>query len=296
MHPKAWTIKDLLKVTTNYLNEKGIDSPRLSAEVLLAHQLKADRVHLYTHFDKPLTNSEVSGYRSLIKRRLKHEPLQYITGLQEFWSLEFMVSPQVLIPRPESELLIELAIEKIEGTSELKNHGLKILDLGTGSGNLAISLAKEFQQSQIWAIDVSSEALDTARLNSQKHDVSEQIHFSQGDLWEPLGGGGSEMAFDMILSNPPYVSSEEYDALSPEIRDYEPRIALDGKEQGMFYIEQIIRGASDYLKEGGWLLIEMAPNQTEKALMMLDDYKAYGEKQRIKDFGHNYRVIMSRRV
>jgi len=293
MRPKkTWTIKELLSVTTDYLKEKRIESPRLTAELLLAHQLNADRVNLYLNFEQPLTGKEISGYRSLIKRRLLREPLQYITGVQEFWSLDFMVDSRALIPRPESELLVELAVDKIKALA-LQRPPAKILDLGTGCGALAISLAREIKQTEILATDVSAESLKLARLNAERHGVSDCIEFRQGDLWTPLAD--NRRAFDIILSNPPYVASEEYDKLIPEIRDYEPRLALDGKKAGMYFIEKIIRRGLDFLKSGGWIMLEMAPDQTEKALGLMGKINGYEEKTRIKDYSSRYRVVMAQK-
>jgi release factor glutamine methyltransferase len=294
MRHKSWIIKDLLKVTADYLKEKEIDSPRLTAEILLSHQLNTDRVNLYLNFDQPLTEKEISGYRSLIKRRLRHEPIQYITGSQEFWSLDFMVDPQVIIPRPESELLVEQAINRVGANFAPQNQSPKILDLGTGSGALAISVAKEVPQARFWATDLSAAALSLARSNAEKHGVSERIQFMRGDLWDPIIN--LDITFDIIISNPPYITSEEYNDLAPEVRDYEPRLALDGHEGGMYFIEKIIRGGLDYLSPGGWLIIEMSPDQTEKALVLVEQINGYGEKTRIKDYSHIYRVIMAQKV
>ena len=294
MSPKTWTIKNLLKVTTGYLQEKQIENPRMTAEVLLAHQLNIDRVTLYINFDQPLNESEISGYRSLIKRRLQREPLQYITGAQEFWSLDFIVNPQVLIPRPESELLVELAINQLKPPNAFENHPPKILDLGTGCGALAISLAKEVQEAKIWATDISSGALKLANLNAKKHGVADRIKFKHGDLWNPLIN--QDITFDIIISNPPYIACEEYNDLPPEIRDYEPRSALDGKGDGMYYIEKILKGGLHFLNTGGLILLEMAPDQTNEALSLIGQIKGYGESSRIKDYSHRYRVVMAQRA
>lgn len=293
MRHKSWIVRDLLHVTAEYLGEKGIDSPRLTAEILLAHRLSVDRVTLYLNFDQPLTENELSDYRTLIKRRLQREPLQYITGIQEFWSLEFVVTPQVLIPRPETELLVEQAIERLKAFPVEENHTPRVLDLGTGCGAIAISLAKAVQQTRIWATDISAGALKLARLNAEKHGVTEKIRFIQGNLWEPLLDQGK--TFDIILSNPPYIAPEEFKGLSPEVRDYEPRLALDGREGGMHFIEKIISGAPAFMNTGGWIMLEMAPGQTEKALGLIGEIKNYGEKTRIKDYSHLYRVVMTQR-
>lgn len=293
MRHKSWIVKDLLHVTAEYLGKKGIDRPRLTAEILLAHKLNVDRVTLYLNFDQPLTENELSGYRILVKRRLQREPLQYIIGVQEFWSLEFVVTPEVLIPRPETELLVEQAIERLKAFPAVENHTPRILDLGTGCGAIAISLAKEVQQTKIWATDISTGALKRARLNAEKHGVTGKIRFIQGNLWEPLLDQG--VTFDIILSNPPYIAPEEFNDLSPEVRDYEPRLALDGREGGMHFIEKIISEAPAFMNPDAWIIVEMAPGQTEKALGLIGEIKDYGEKTRIKDYSHLYRVVMAQR-
>jgi release factor glutamine methyltransferase len=294
MPTKSWTIRDLLRVTTDYLNKKGIESPRLTSDILLAHQLKTARMALYLNFDQPLTEKEVAGYRSFIKRRLLREPLQYITGLKEFWSLDFLVDPAVLIPRPETELLVERTIQTIKGYTALENDCPSILDLGTGCGAIAISLAKELPKAKIYATDISVDALRVAEINAQKHGVSDRIRFLQGDLWDALSG--QRTMFRIVLSNPPYIPAEAYEDLSPEIRDYEPRLALDGHEGGMHFIERIISEAPAFISPGGWLMVEMAPNQTDRALTLMGRIGAYGEKTRIKDYSHHYRVVVAQRV
>ena len=294
MSPKTWAIKNLLKVTSDYLKEKQIESPRLTAEILLAHQLNIDRVSLYINFDQPLEELELSGYRSLIKRRLQHEPLQYITGVQEFWSLNFIVNPQVLIPRPESEMLVELTINQLKASDAFGNHPPRILELGTGCGAVTISLAKDIREAEIWATDISSEALKLATLNAKKHGVNDRIEFKRGDLWNPLID--QDITFDIILSNPPYIAYEEYNDLPPEIRDHEPRTALDGKRGGMYYIEKILREGPRFLKRGGFILLEMSPDQTNKALDLISQINGYGEASRIKDYSHRYRVVMAQRA
>ena len=294
MTPKSWIIKDLLRVTADYLQEKKIDSPRLTAEILLSHQLDTDRVNLYLNFDQPLNEKDISGYRSLIKRRLFHEPIQYITGTQEFWSLDFMVDPQVLIPRPESELLVEQTVKLIGSNSAQQYLSPKILDLGTGSGVLAVSIAKELPQARIWATDLSHGALSIARYNAEKHGVLDRIHFLHGDIWEPIKS--LDFGFDIILSNPPYVAKEKYDNLAPEIRDYEPRQALDGHEGGMYFIEKILQEGLNYLEPTGWLFVEMAPDQTGKALLLAKDIQGYSEITRSKDYSHVYRIVMTRKI
>jgi release factor glutamine methyltransferase len=290
MSSKTWEIKDLLKVSTEYLKDKGIENPRLNAEVLLAYQLHVERVGLYLNFDKSLTEDDLSRYRSLIRRRIDHEPLQHITGTQEFWSLGFAVDRRVLIPRPETEIIVEQAVMLRKGLRE-QDQPIRILDLGTGCGAIAIVLAREIPEARVWATDISEEALDVAQQNALGHGVSDRIRFCRGDLWEPLLDGADR--FDLIVSNPPYVSTEEYNGLSPEVRDYEPRQALDGREGGMYYLEKIITGAHDFLNSGGWIILEMAPWQTQQALDIIARTGEYQQGTRIKDYSRQYRAVMA---
>jgi len=252
MTQKKWAIQEILNVTAEFFRHKGIESPRLCAEVLLAHELKESRVELYLAFDQPLTSDEIAGYRSLIKRRLKREPLLLGDSGQP-----------------------------------------KVLDLGTGSGAIAISLAKEIEGAAIWASDISFEALTVARNNAKHHNLNSRIEFCQGDLWQPFSG--SPIAFDIIISNPPYILSKAFETLPPEVRDYEPRVALDGRENGMRFIERIIEESGIYLKSGGWLLIEMDPDQTEKALYLIDSTQSFGYKERLMDYRKKYRLIKAQK-
>lgn len=294
MLQKSWTIKELLEVTTGYLEKKEIESPRLSAEILLAHQLNIDRVKLYLRFDQPLHDKEVAGYRSLIKRRLSREPIQYITGVQEFWSLDFTVGPQVMVPRPETELLVEHALALCRGNGSAEGPCARILDLGTGCGALAIAIARELEGVAVWASDISQEALDIARGNAKRHGLEERIEFVLSDLWQGLSNQG--LTFDIIVSNPPYIKPEAMDSLPPEVRDYEPRQALDGGEEGMVYIRNIIQEAPKHLNPGGWILLEMDPEQTPKAFGLIEASNSYGQKVRVKDYSHNYRVVMAQTI
>jgi release factor glutamine methyltransferase len=291
---QKWIIKDLLAVTSDYLKKKDIDNPRLCAEILLAYQLKTTRIKLYLNFDQPLNEKDINEYRGLVQRRLKREPVQYITGVQEFWSLEFTVGPQVLIPRPESEILVEQVVSILrEKQSDGATNTASVLDVGTGSGAIAISIAHELPGAEIWASDVSTGALKIAGLNALKHGLDGRIHFIEGDLFEPLKN--SSHVFDVIVSNPPYVGIEEYDELPPEVGQYEPRSALDGGEGGLFFIKKIIMEAKDYLNPDGWLLMEMAPFQTAKAIDLVAESGFYGEKRVVKDYSRKERVVMARK-
>jgi release factor glutamine methyltransferase len=291
MSRKRWTVGELLKVTTDFLQRRNIDSPRLSAEILLAHQLCLDRIQLYLSFEQPLQEEEVEGYRSLIKRRVSREPIQYITGVQEFWSLEFNVGPRVLVPRPETEVLIEQVIDLHKG-KKLSDQP-RILDLGTGCGAIAIALGKEIPEAKIWASDISQDAMDVARQNAIKHGVDERIHFLLGDMFQPFRGGN--LLFQVIVSNPPYIPSDAFDSLAPEVKDHEPRLALDGGKDGMAYVTKIVLGGADYLTAQGWILVEMDPDQTSNASDLMEKTGRYRTPTRIKDYSRRFRVVVAQK-
>lgn len=293
MTNKRWTIKELLDLTTKYLTEKAIDSPRLCAEVLLSHQLKKTRIELYLDYDQPLREDEITGFRRLVRRRVKREPLQYITGHQEFCSLDLVVNPAVLIPRPETEILVDEALSLRKSGLLSNDRTPMILDVGTGSGAIAIALAKEIEGARIWASDISPEALALAEENAQRHHLRERIQFYEGDLLEPFRG--SSWAFDMIVSNPPYIATEEFGSLAPEIRCYEPRTALDGSQGGMHLIERLIGDSGPYLRAGGWLLVEMDPHQTERALNLIDSAHCFGYKERVVDYRKSFRMVKAQK-
>jgi len=290
---KAWTIAELLKVSADYLKQKGIDSPRLNAEILLAHQLRLTRVQLYLKHDQPLTDQEVEGYRALVRRRLSREPVQYITGTQEFWSMTFIVNPSVLIPRPETEVLVEQAVLLRRENPSLQDEGVNLLDLGTGCGALAVALAREFEKARIWATDLSDEALRVARRNAERLGVKDRMEFKCGDWFLPFAG--ETIRFHMILCNPPYISREAMEILSPEVRDHEPRSALDGREQGMQDITRILREAATHLVPAGWILMEMDPEQTPEAARIIEETGQFSEHRRIQDYSHRYRIVLAKR-
>jgi release factor glutamine methyltransferase len=291
---KAWNVRDILKVTSDYLKQKDIEAPRLSAEILLAHLLALTRVQLYLRFDQPLNEEELTRYRALIKRRLNREPIQYITGTQEFWSLDFEVGPWVLIPRPESELLVETALALYQEKRIPDTDHPRFLDLCTGCGALAVSLAREVPEAVVLASDISDHALTMARRNAAKHGVANRIEFMSGDLFLPALE--RNLTFDLIVSNPPYIRSDAFESLSPEVRMYEPRLALDGGEQGMVYIQRILTQAPDSLRAGAWVLVEMDPEQTAKALKLIEETGLYGEWEQVKDYSRRYRMVMARKA
>lgn len=248
---ETWTLLRLLRWTTDYFTEKGIDNPRLDAELLLAHVLKLDRVGLYLNFERPLNAEELDAIRPLVKRRGQREPLQYLIGHTEFWSLTFEVTPAVLIPRADTEIIIEEALNRAEGTGEL-------LDVGTGSGAIAISLATELADWKITALDISDEALEIAGRNAEKNGVGGQVRFLHADLAQL-----PQQQYDLIVSNPPYIAPSEWDELMPEVRCFEPQKALLAADNGLDCYRKLAAQAQSRLKPGGWLLVEIGYRQAE---------------------------------
>lgn len=259
---ETWTILKVLQWTTGFFSRKGIDQPRANAEVLLAHVLGTERIQLYLRYDQPLGPSELSRYREAVSRRATFEPTQYITGRQEFWSLEFEVGPAVLIPRPETEVLVEKAIELLRGTTA------RVLDIGTGSGAIAVALAAELKEITVVAVDRSPEALAVARRNAARHKVENRVWFAAMDLFSAFSPAAAP--FDLIASNPPYIGDADFAALPREIAEHEPTAALRGGADGLDVIRRILAEAPGFLKPGGSLLIEIGKGQDETIPSELD--------------------------
>jgi release factor glutamine methyltransferase len=245
---ETWTTLKVLNWTTEKFTEKKLASARLDAEVLLAHTLATNRVGLYTGFDKPLSPDELSRYRELIKRRLAGEPVAYLVGQQEFWSLPLRVDARVLIPRRDTETLVELAVTAGRAAGDAP----RIADVCTGSGAIALAVAKELATAQVTATDVSEDALAVARDNAMRLGLAERIRFLHGDLLVPLADGAP---YDLILSNPPYVASAEVPGLAVEVRR-EPLLALDGGKDGLTFLRKLADGAPALLAPGGLLALE----------------------------------------
>ncbi len=283
---KLWTILEILQWTISFFKEKQIEPSRLTAEVLLAHVLKKERIHLYVNHDQPMTPAERETFRALIRLRVQGTPTQYLTGRQEFWSMEFAVAPGVLIPRPETEHLVEAAIERAK---TLENPA--IVDIGTGSGAIAISLHKELPQAAISASDISETALNIARRNAETlFPNGHQIAFVQGDLFAPFAG----QTFDLIVSNPPYLSAQEYDELALEIREHEPLTAIWGGEDGLDAYRRLIAEASNYLRPSGYLIIEIGSTQAEDVTRLCQE-NGWTVEQVIKDYAGLDRVVAVKR-
>jgi len=250
---EIWTLLKLLRWMTDYFGEKGIDNPRLDAELLLAHVLELDRVGLYLNFERPLNADELDVIRPLVKRRGQREPLQHLIGYTEFWSLPFEVSSAVLIPRGDTEVLVEEALNRVADKDG------RLLDVGTGSGAIAISLASELSGWQVTALDMSPAALVVAARNAEKNGVAGQVQLLQGDLAQL-----PQQQYDLIVSNPPYIAQDEWDALMPEVRCFEPKTALLAEGEGLDCYRKLTAQAESHLNSGGWLLVEIGYRQAEE--------------------------------
>lgn len=249
---EVWSVRRVLAWTTQHFEKKEIDSPRLTAEILLAHVLKLTRVRLYIELDRPLDPGELKSFRELIARRAEGEPAQYLVGAKDFYGRTFQVDPRVLIPRPETELLVEAVLQKVP-----KDAPSLLLDVCTGSGCIALTLAAERPLARVYAIDLSPDALEVARANAQRLQLEERVTFLQGDLLAPLP---AELRFEVIVSNPPYVGSGEIPGLSREVRR-EPRLALDGGADGLELIRRLAPDALPHLAPGGLLALEIGESQ-----------------------------------
>ena len=279
---EIWTILKVLTWTKEFLAAKGVNNSRLEAEWLLCAVTGLDRVGLYLHFDKPLSDDELAAYRAMVTRRAKREPLQHILGSQEFCGLDFEVSADVLIPRHDTEVLISQAIS-------LMPEALSILDVGTGSGCVAVSLAVRFPNASITATDISAAALAVARRNVEKHDVDVEILF--GSFFEPV----NNRSFDLIVSNPPYIPTEAIAGLEPEVRSFDPFGALDGGTDGLDIYRILIPAAHSHLNSNGWLLLEVGNGQAADVMGLFNETGGYGEPFTALDPGGIERVVAAQR-
>ncbi len=253
-----WTPLKIIQWAVPYLTQKGILNARFDIETLIAFALQIDRLKVYLQFDRPLDSSELDLIRALVKRRVQHEPIQYITGKREFYGLPFRVSPSVLIPRPETEQLVELAIQYLKGTPEEKRI---VLDLGTGSGCIALSILKSLS-CQVWAVDISENALNIALENAKELSLEGAVHWRQGNWFSALGSNDPDQ-FQVIVSNPPYIALSEENELAPEVKGFEPPEALFAGESGMDAYRDLAKSLNKRLILGGIALIEMHSNRYE---------------------------------
>jgi release factor glutamine methyltransferase len=284
-------VSAVLREASRRLISAGIASGALDAEVLLGHVLSAGREQMVLAANTTLTHTDLRAYERLLARRLKREPAAYITGKREFWSLEFHVTPDVLIPRPETETLVEVALKSARdfGSAE----PLRIIDLGTGSGAIAVALAAELANAEIWATDVSAAALSVARDNARRNHVADKIQFVAGDL---LGEINRAEPFHLIVSNPPYISSADIDALEPEVSHWEPRAALDGGPDGLDYYRRIAAQAFHYLAPSSVLAVEIGAGMGEAVAALFKQAADCYDVTVQKDYAGKQRVVVARKI
>ena len=289
--PETWTVGRLLTWTADFLKKSGSPSPRLDAEVLLATARQCERIALYTAFEEVVADDVRSAFRDLVKRRAAGTPVAYLVGKKEFYSLSFRVTPDVLIPRPETEHLVVAAVDLLAALPA-DAHPL-VADVGTGSGAIAVALAKHATSARITATDISPAALDVARQNAADHGVSERIEFLQTDLLEKLP---PKRQLDLVVSNPPYIGLQEEATLAPQVRDHEPRLALFAGPNGTEIIARLIPQAAERLKGGGYLLMEVSPLIATAVVELVRQSNAYEAAVILKDLAGLARVVQARRL
>ncbi len=283
----SWTVGRLLTWTTDYLKRRGAESPRLDAEVMLAHVLEWQRVQLYTHFDDEVGERSRDGFRDLVRRRAKGTPVAYLVGHKEFFSLPFVVTPAVLIPRPESEFVVT---EYLALSHQLESP--RCVDVGTGSGCLAIAASHRQPQARFVAIDSSEQALEVARRNAAQLGVADRIDFRLGDRLGPVAGEGP---FDAIISNPPYIPGADIEHLDPGVRHYEPRMALDGGTDGLGMVARLIEQSVGILKPGGFLNLEIGSDQERPVRALIESQAQLRLAPTVYDHAKHPRVIRATR-
>jgi release factor glutamine methyltransferase len=290
----SWTILSLLRWTTDYFHSKEVPEPRASAEVLLAHTLGVSRLDLYLRYDQPLTQDELARFKALMVQRRDGTPVAYLTGHREFWSLDFQVTPAVLIPRPETEVLVAAAVEAAKdfGGGSQERQVRWALEIGVGSGAMVVALAQELPEMQWLGVDLSTAALAVARDNVQRHGVAERVQLLQGDLLAALR---SEAVFEVLVANLPYVPRKMWESLPRDIKDFEPKEALLGGEDGLDLIRPLVAQAWQYVKPGGWVLLEVGDRQADKVAALFAETGHYDAAELIKDFSGIDRVVKARR-
>ncbi len=292
---KQWTVLELLNWTADYFKGKGIENPRLNAEVLLSKVLGLERIMLYARFEQPVAAAEREAFRQMVRRRAARQPLQYLVGRCEFHGREFEVTPAVMVPRQETELVVAKCLEKMpNGRGEPW-----AADIGTGSGAIAVTLAAERPPLRLVATDSSEQALAVAARNAARHGVQDRIRFAKGDLAGPVPGhlpAGRE-GVDFMVCNPPYVPTAQIDRLQPEVRDYEPRAALDGGSDGLDVVRRLLPQAAHLLMPEAWLVLELGEGQAEVVRQMLGQDAAFATEsvETAKDASGCERVLCVRK-
>ena len=286
--PTVWTVRALIQWTTKFLTSKGIDAAPREARILLAHVLGCTPIEVMTRYDETPADADRTAFRELIKRRVDGTPVAYLVGSREFFLLSFDVTPAVLIPRPDTETLV------VEGLKHLTGRAAPaVLDLCTGSGCVAVSVAHKVKTAGVLATDLSAEALDVARRNAAKHGVADRVEFAAGDLWAAVPG---DRAFDVILTNPPYIAGNEFAELAVDVRNHEPRLALDGGPDGLAFYRRIAEDAGRFLKPGGVLLAEIGWTQEPAVRELFAAALGMAMLPSVKDGAGHWRVVGAKRV
>ncbi len=252
----VWTVQRILQWTAEFLRQKGVESPRVEAELLLAHARGCNRIRLYTDFNEPLSETHRAQMRELVRRRAAREPLAYLVGAKEFYGRRFRVSPAVLIPRPETESLVDCCLDQIADRT-----GLHVLEVGAGSGCIAVTLLLQKPTLQMTATEICSDAIQIAAENAAQHGISDRLHLLQGSVLEPLSGAAQR--FHGLVSNPPYIRDDELAELEPEVREHEPRLALCSGADGLDVARAILQQCPSLLLDGAFLALELDPAQCE---------------------------------
>ena len=287
MTDAVWTIQRLLAWTTDFFRERGIENPRLDAEVLLSALLGRDRMYLYVHFDEPLEQEELAQFRSYVKERAAHMPLAYVLGRREFMGLDFRVTRDTLIPRPDTEILAQCAVDFLRARLEA-GATATIADIGTGTGAIALSTLHYTEGTRADAVDISPAAAAVARENAEMLGLTERIDIHVGDLLAPLAG----RRYDMILSNPPYIPTADIAGLMPEVRSYEPHLALDGGTDGLNIYRRLMADAPALLNEGGAIAVEVGIDEAAAVAALAMAHSRIVRTETLKDLGGIERVVV----
>ena len=295
---EIWTIGRILKWTENFFKEKGIESPRLDAEVLLGHVLEKERIYLYVHFDEPLQPQELADYREAIKQRIRRVPVAYIIGKREFMGLTFHVTEDTLVPRPDTEILVQAAIERLKKMSGAEEaHPVHFADIGTGTGAICLSVLHYLPQATADTVDISEAARKVAEENAEALDFKGRVTFYTGDLLAPLasqdGAASGKARYDAILSNPPYIPDADIEGLAPEVRCKEPRTALAGGADGLDFYRRLVADSPALLKDDGFLAVEVGIHQAQAVAKMAAQSGSFVRTEIIKDYGGIERVVVA---
>ena len=284
----VWTMARLLTWTTDFFREHGIENPRLDAEVLLGAVLGKDRMYLYVHFDEPLEPAELARFRSYVKERAAHVPLAYVLGRREFMGLDFRVTRDTLIPRPDTEILVQCAVDFLRARAAEGRDDLALADIGTGTGAIALSVLHYTEGTRADAVDISPAAAEVARENAERLNLTERIEIHEGDLTVPLAG----CSYDVILSNPPYIPTADIATLMPEVRSYEPHLALDGGTDGLNIYRRLMADAPALLKEGGAIAVEVGIDEAAAVAALAMAHPRIVRTEILKDLAGIERVVV----